>query len=406
MATSGKYRHGLVEKLGFVEPRSGDGCLWIHGVSVGEVLSARAIIPGLEREFPGREVVISTTTDAAQGIAAKTYEGRRVFYWPLDFSRAVARAFRRVKPALVVLMELEVWPNFMRRAHREGVPVVVANGRITERSVRRFGLAPGLAARLLNGVDLYLVQAPVYRERLLSLGVEPSRVEVTGNVKFDTLATDLDPAGAARMRREMGVADEEAFIIGGSTHPGEETALLDAYASLKGRGARVRLAIVPRHKERFEEAAGLIRARGYTLLRRSTLAEGAAPEGEVILGDRMGELAALYEAADVAFVGGTLAPIGGHNVAEPAAKGKPVVFGPSLANVPDAAPLLLDAGAATRVESAAALADAFALYLDAGAGARAGSAGRNAVAASKGAAERTVRRIRQVFDESIMGSLR
>ncbi len=283
-------------------------------------------------------------------MAEKAYAGKSVFYFPLDFSRAVARTFRRIRPSMVVLMELEVWPNFMRRARREGVPVVVANGRITERSFARFRMFGPLAGGLLGKVDLFLVQTDEYRERLLALGLDASRVAVTGNIKFDTLSTALDPARAAGMRREMGVSEEQALVIGGSTHRSEEKALLDAYRELKAGDARVRLLVVPRHRERFDEVAGLLEAEGAKVFRRSSLSSGARPAGdEVLLGDTLGELERLYEAADVAFVGGTLIDHGGQNMAEPAAKGRPVVFGPSVFNFPEASKALLDAGAARMI---------------------------------------------------------
>jgi 3-deoxy-D-manno-octulosonic-acid transferase len=401
MLTTGKYREGLVEKLGFVEERKGDGCVWVHGVSVGEVLSARTIVPALEKALSGTEVVISTTTNTAQAVAKRTYPGRKVFYYPLDFSAAVARAFRRIKPRVVVLIELEAWPNFLARAKQSGVPVVVANGRITRRSFDRLKRLGSFAREFLNGVDLYLVQADEYAERLGALGVAAGKIEVTGNVKFDTLSTDIDAKRALKLREEMGVRRDEVLVIGGSTHEGEEEALLDAYARLHQTGSRVRLLIVPRHDTRFEEAARVIESRGYRLFRRSGAAKGARPAGdEVLLGDTMGELEGLYEAADVAFVGGSLIPHGGQNMMEPAAKGKPVVFGPSVENFPDASKLLVSAGAATQIGEKDELAAALAAYIGTPAGEAAGHAGRQAVMRAKGATARTVSRIAEIVAKS------
>ncbi len=391
MATTGKYRSGLCQRLGLLPKRPGGRCIWVHGVSVGEVLAARGIVAGLESAFPGDEIAVSTTTNTGFEVARKNFPDKYVFYFPLDFSWAVSRAFGVVKPKAVILMEMEVWPNFLSRARRVGVPVVVANGRITERAYRNYRRVRPLAQSILGGVTLYLVQTQVYAERLVTLGVPGERVKVTGSVKFDTLSTESDAERRRRLREEMGVADGEVLLIGGSTHSGEEEALLEAYRALKGDNRRIRLLVVPRHKTRFEQVRDGIRAMGFEVFARSSIAGGARPKGdEVLLGDTMGELEALYEAADVAFVGGSLIPHGGQNILEPAAKGRPVVFGPSMENFPDAMKLLLDAGAASQVAGPAELSAAIAGYLDPAEAQRAGEAGRRAIEAAKGATARTV----------------
>ena len=403
MATTGKYREGLAARLGFVQAREGGECIWVHGVSVGEVLAARSIVGGLEREFPGVDIAVSTTTGTGHSIAKRTYAGKHVFYYPIDFSRAVARTFRRIRPRAVVLMEMEIWPNFVAHAKTRGVPVVVVNGRITERSFRRFKRLGGIARDFLGKVEAFFVQTDVYAERLVALGVAAQRVSVTGNVKFDTLSTEVDANRAARIREEMGVGRDEILIIGGSTHRGEEEALLDAYARMRQAERRMRLLVVPRHDTRFDEAAAAIEARGYKVFRRSRVAKGQRPEGErpdkaeILLGDTMGELERLYEAADVAFVGGSLIPHGGQNVMEPAAKGKPVVFGPSMDNFPDAASVLLASGAARQIRDKDELADALAAYAGTNAGSAAGRAGRDAVIRSKGATAKTVAKIAEIL---------
>ena len=401
MATTGKYREGLRQRLGFVPGREGRECIWVHGVSVGEVLAARTIVAGLERAFPDIDIVVSTTTKTGQEVARRTYPGRKVFYFPLDFSGAVARTFRRIRPRIVVLMEMETWPNFLACAGRLSVPVVVANGRITERSFRRHMRLGRLSREFLRGVKLFLVQTKSYADRLAALGVARGEIRVTGNVKFDTLSTDLDAGRAARLREEMGVGRDEVLIIGGSTHGGEEEALLDAYARLREAAKGMRLLLVPRHDTRFNEVAQLIASRGYRVLRRSRAGKDEPPSGdEVLLGDTMGELEGLYEAADVAFVGGSLIPHGGQNIAEPAAKGKPVIFGPSVENFPDASKLLLDAGAAVQIRGRDELAGAIAAYAGTDAGAAAGRAGKNAVALAKGATARTVGEIACLLGET------
>ncbi len=401
MLATGKYREGLGQRLGFVEAARRDGCIWLHGVSVGEVLAARTIVADLQKAFPDRDIVISTTPSTGQAIAKRTYRDRKVFYFPLDFSRAVARTFRRIKPGIVVLMEMEIWPNFLARAVALGVPVVVANGRITEKGAKGYRRLGSLAKGFLSGVDVYLMQTGRYAERLESLGVPPEKIRVAGNVKFDTLSTDVDAKRALLIREQMGVKRDEKLVIGGSTHAGEEDALLDAYARLRQSDGKVRLLIVPRHDTRFNEVAGLIESRGYKVRRRSLAGRREEPTGaEVILGDTMGELEWLYEAADAAFVGGSLIPHGGQNMMEPAAKGKPVVFGPHVDNFPDASEMLLAAGAATQIADGSRLADALAACIATPQGAAAGRAGREAVAKAKGATAKTVDYIAEILGRS------
>lgn len=399
MATTGKYRRGLVQRLGFITPRVGSECIWLHGVSVGEILATRSIVSALDEALPGEETVLSATTNTGYDVAVRNYPDRQIFYYPLDFSWAVAAAFRKVRPRLVVLMEMEVWPNFIRRAHELSVPVIVANARITEHSFRNYRRFGALARSLMRGVDMYLVQNDVYAERLLRLGVPAERVRITGSLKFDTVSTDLDPSRREALRREMGIRNGQVLLIGGSTHPGEEEALLDAYRKLKVGIATLRLLVVPRHPARFDEVARLVTANGFEVFRRSSLGKGGTPGGgEVILGDTMGELEALYEAADIAFVGGSLIPHGGQNMLEPAAKGRPVVFGPSVYNMPQASKLLLDAGAALMVDGPGELAVALERFISSDEGPRAGAAGRKAVIASQGATVRTVEAIREILE--------
>lgn len=402
MATTGKYRAGLLQRLGLIESRAGGACFWVHGVSVGELLAARSIVDALESTFPGDETVISTTTNTGFEVARKSYEGRFTFYFPLDFSWAVRSAFRKVRPRAVVLMEMEVWPNFLQIARSKGVPVIVANGRITEkafRNHRRFGV---LTRSMLSMVDMYLVQNDTYASRLLELGVPPERVRVTGSVKFDTLSSDLDPARRRRMREEMGVRDADTLIIGGSTHEGEEAALLEAWRELAESNPGIRLLLVPRHRTRFAAVRAGVRAKGFDVFARSELAAGGRPRGgEVLLGDTMGELEDLYETAEVAFVGGSLIPHGGQNILEPAARGVPVIFGPSMENFPDAAEMLLCDGAAVRVSDGGELVGAIRGYLDKDRARRASEAARKAVLRMQGASAATVEAIKEVLENSV-----
>ncbi len=400
MATTDKYRAGLLERLGLLEGRRKDRCLWVHGVSVGEILAAKGIVSALDAAYPNVETVLSTTTNTAQEVARAHYPGRFIFYFPLDFSWAVASAFRKVRPLAVMLMEMEVWPNFLHRARSEGVAVIVANGRITDRAFQRYRRLGSLARRMLSKVDMYLVQNETYAERLRLLGVPANRVRVTGSVKFDTLPIGSAPALRRRLRKEMGVADDEILIIGGSTHEGEEKALLDAWRQMGRSGRRVRLLIAPRHKGRFRAVAALIEAEGAPVLARSAMAQPAPAGGaQVLLADTLGELADLYEAADVAFVGGSLIPHGGQNILEPAARGLPVVFGPSMENFPEARDMLVGASAATCISTESELADALSAYMDTDAARRAGQAARAALEKARGASAATVEAVREILKQ-------
>lgn len=404
MATTGKYRAGLLQRLGLIESRDGGGCFWVHGVSVGELLAARSIVDALESAFPGEETVISTTTNTGFEVAHRSYGDRFIFYFPLDFSWAVRSAFRKVRPRAVVLMEMEVWPNFLAIARSEGVPVVVANGRITEKAFRNYRRFGTLVRSMLSMVDMYLVQNETYARRLRELGVAPERVRVTGSVKFDTLSTDLDPARRRRLREEMGVSDADTLIIGGSTHEGEEAALLEAWRELAESNPRIRLLIVPRHRTRFAAVRSAVEAKGFDVFRRSELAGGGRPMGsEVLLGDTMGELEDLYEAADVAFVGGSLIPHGGQNILEPAARGVPVIFGPSMENFSEAGEMLVREGAAVRISGAGELVGALGGYLDKDRARRASEAARKAVLSAQGASAATVEAIKEVLENSVQG---
>ena len=390
--TTGKYRAGLIQRLGFVPPRRGPRpCLWVHGVSVGEVAAARTLVAAFGERFPDWEVVVSTTTATGQQTARRVYPDRMVFYYPLDLSFAVRRTFGRVRPHLICLMELEIWPNFLREAARRGVPVALINGVLSRRSYslhRRFW-------RFLRGtyrrIALFAVQTEGYAERLRDLGVPEDKIAVTGSMKYDTI--DTSPAGpSARLARELGLRPDEVVLVAGSTHPGEEAVLLDAYQRLRPEVPGLRLMLVPRHPERFDEVAGLVAGRGFALVRRSGArgpAGGAEPA--VILIDTLGELVTMYEFADLVFVGGTLVPVGGHNVLEPAGRGRMPVVGPYTEKTAEAVELLLARGAAVQVGGAGELIDALREWLsDPQRLKRAGERARQVVKENQGATPRTL----------------
>ena len=413
----GKYGPAVAEKTGGVPDRFrtavtrliGDGdpyyeppCLWLHAVSVGEVQAARGLVDKFMADNPLWELRVTTTTATGRKVASDLYGEERVCYYPLDFSWMVRKAFERIRPKLIVLMELEIWPNFLREARRSRTPVAVANARITERSARRLALVPSLAREMAGAVEEWYAQTETYAERLRALGAPPERVAVLGSVKYDAVPGMIDAQAGKRYRRLFGCPAKggRPLVVAGSTHPGEDQAVLDAWSALPRDGERPRLVLVPRHPERLDKVEALARRHGRTA-RRSALAEpdpdGTAPmpvEADVILGDTMGELAKIYGAADLVFVGGTLAKRGGQNIIEPCGLGKPTVVGPNLWNFSEPAELLAGGQCLFVVKDAAGLAAAFRDLLgDPDRAARAGRRARELLLRERGAAGRIAGRL-------------
>jgi len=317
-------------------------CGWIHAVSVGEAIAAAPLVEGLRRRWPALPLVVSTVTETGARVVRQRFTGLASHrYLPLDFPGASRRVIASIRPAFFVGMETELWPNLLRTLAARGVPAMVANGRLSDRSFRRYRLVRGAMRRVLADVSVFGMQSDEDARRVIALGATPERVVVTGNVKHEALP---DPAGAADLwRRLAGLAPRQMVWIAGSTHRGEEGAVLDAHVAARATRPDLALIIAPRHPERVGEVISLVTSRGFTAVRRSEL-PGAVPDRAttVIVLDTVGELAQLYSIADVVFVGGSLAPFGGHNMLEPAARAKPVLFGPHTTNFRDAATLLLD----------------------------------------------------------------
>ena len=317
-------------------------CGWIHAVSVGEAIAAAPLVEGLRRRWPALPLVVSTVTETGARVVRQRFAGLASHrYLPLDFPGASRRVIASIRPAFFVGMETELWPNLLRTLAARGVPAMVANGRLSDRSFRRYRLVRGAMRRVLADVRVFGMQSDEDARRVIALGATPERVVVTGNVKHEA---PPDPAGAADLwRRLAGLAPQQMVWIAGSTHRGEEGAVLDAHVAARATRPDLALIIAPRHPERVGEVISLVTARGFTAVRRSEL-PGAVPDRAttVIVLDTVGELAQLYSIADVVFVGGSLAPFGGHNMLEPAARAKPVLFGPHTTNFRDAATLLLD----------------------------------------------------------------
>ena len=348
----GKYREGYAAKfLGRVPRRSGEKtCLWLHAVSVGEVNLLAPLLQKIERQRPEWQCVLSTTTTAGMRVAQKKYAGLAVFYCPLDFSWAVRTAMRRIRPDLLVLAELELWPNLVRAARDHGARVAVVNGRLGERSFGGYRRIRWLVKRLLGEIDLLAVQDEAYADRFLRLGARPESVRVTGSLKYDGAETDrLNPA-TVHLAELAGLDNDDAVLLAGSTQEPEEAYCLETYRQLRGRWPRLRLVIVPRHPERFAAVARLLDESRLRWQRRSRLeAEGPDRSARVLLVDALGELSAWWGTARIAFVGGSLGTRGGQNMIEPAAYGAAVSFGPNTWNFRDVVDRLLERRAAVVV---------------------------------------------------------
>ena len=380
------YWEALPERLGF-GPAVVAGGLWVHAVSVGEVQAAASLVRALRRRYPELPLLLTTSTPTGRGRARSLFgDDVALRYLPYDLPGPVRRFLDRTRPRLGVVLETELWPNLYRQCGRRGLPLVLASARLSARSVRRYRLLGGLLrATLAHGV-VVAAQSEADAGRFVELGADPAQCRVVGNLKFDfELPADAEAGGRA-LRAMLGAA--RPVWVAGSTHDGEEELVLDAHAQLRGAQPDALLVLAPRHPPRFAAVAALLRRRGVAFVTRSS---GATPTAatEVLLLDTLGELVLFYAAADVAFVGGSLVPVGGHNLLEPAALGKPVVTGRYTANAAPVARLLVEAGAAEVVDDGAALGASVARLLsDPAARRAAGDRGHAAVSANRGALAR------------------
>ncbi len=364
-------------------------CGWLHAVSVGEAIAAAPLVDGLRRLYPDLPLVVTTVTDTGARVVRERYAGLATHrFLPLDLPWTARRFVDSLKPAFLVCMETELWPNLLRALAARGVPVMIANGRISDRSYRRYRLVSRFMRGVLGGVRVFAMQSDEDARRIIALGARPERVVVTGNIKTEPLP---DATGAVDLwRRLLGFDVGRRVWIAGSTHQGEEEAVLDAHARAVAECPDLALVLAPRHPERAGEILGLVAARGWPAVRRSELPRQRERNAVIVL-DTVGELAALYAVADVVFVGGSLLPLGGHNMLEPALRRKPVLFGPHTTNFREAAALLEAAGGALVVRDAAELGrELVRLFADRDLRTTLGEAGYEAVASRHGAVRETL----------------
>lgn len=357
------YWNRWPERFGFIPPADGQRIIWVHAVSVGEVRSAAALIVALDERYPEHRIHVTTMTPTGSEQVRELF-GERVShsYVPYDLPDAVHRFLDRIRPELAVIAETEFWPNIFAACRRRGIPLFLVNVRVSQASLRGYLRAPKTIRAMLGNADLICPQTRVDAERLRRLGAPEERIEVTGNLKFDVELPQSLLQEAAAVRQLFG--RHRPVWIAASTHAGEESQVLEAFARLRENHPDLLLVIVPRHPERFESVARLCERRGYEIALRSFTHRELEPDIDIVVGDTMGELQRLYAASDVAFVGGSLVRHGGQNILEACAVRVPVIFGPHMFHFEEIASLALERGAARQVADASELAEAVALWLD------------------------------------------
>ena len=387
------------ERFGFFPEPSLSNPIWLHAVSVGEILAAAPLVRALLDRYPERSLVVTTTTPTGSERVRALF-GERVFhvYVPYDLPGAVRRFLNHVRPEISVVMETELWPNLFRTCSRRGIPLIVANARLSDKSLRGFQHVRTLLRQMLRRIDLIAARGPKDAERFMALGAAADRTRVVGNIKFDTELPTVVQGEARKLRQQWG--QTRPVWVAGSTHEDEEAQALECHAAIRQRHPGALLILVPRHPERFDRVARLCEARDFDTVRRSS-GRDCSSETSVLLGDTMGELLLFYAASDVAFVGGSLVPVGGHNMLEPVSLGVPVVVGPHLHNFEELSEALFEVDGARRVRDRQGLESAVSeLLSDVGVREAMAENGSRLIEANRGASQRLL----DIIDEMLGAS--
>ncbi|HEY5973110.1 MAG TPA: 3-deoxy-D-manno-octulosonic acid transferase [Geobacteraceae bacterium] len=395
----------LAERFGFVatailDRAEGRGAIWVHAVSVGETVAAKPLLKALKERYPGRPLVLSNMTETGRSVAMQLPYVDLCLRFPFDYRFAMSRLLAAVRPAVIVIVETEIWPNFLDVAHELAIPTVLVNGRISDRSFGRYRRLRAFFGPLLARFSRICMQSDEDERRVLAIGAPAAVVCTTGNLKFDLPSQVMAAQQRAATREQYHLANDSLVLVAGSTHAGEDAPVLVAYRQALAAGLPVVLVLVPRHPERAGEVAELVRREDLAVTRRSALADhvGDITVGQVLLVDTVGELLRLYGIADLVFVGGSLVPVGGHNLLEPAAAGVPVLFGPQMSNFREVAALVLAYGAGEQVADGASLAAATVRLLADGARRRQlGGGGRLLMAENGGATARNLAVIGEIL---------
>jgi 3-deoxy-D-manno-octulosonic-acid transferase len=355
MIITGQIRGRFKEMCGILpkavlEKIKGKKCIWAHAASVGEIVATSSIIKETAKVMPDQTFLVSVVTPTGYQMAKRIIpEATGIIYFPLDLPWLVEKVVQHIRPSIFMMVETELWPNFLKIAKKYDVKTLMVNGRISDKSAKRYHMLMGILKDMLNNVDLFCMQSEQDAQYIISLGAEPSRVVVTGNTKYDQTYTDIKEEQRTEVRCMLGLQNAEPVIIVGSTHKGEEEMLLAAFQEVRGKYPQVAMVIAPRHVERAGEIEELYRQAGIVIRKRTeeTMNNGV----QVVILDTIGELGKIYSIADIVFVGGSLIPKGGHNILEPAAHGKPVLVGPHMFNFKDIYALLSKRGVCETVQN-------------------------------------------------------
>jgi 3-deoxy-D-manno-octulosonic-acid transferase len=387
------------------------GAIWIHAVSVGEVLAAKPLLEALKTQFPGRAIFVSTTTETGQRLARMRLQcADGIFYFPLDWVVPVRKALKSIQPALVIIMETEIWPNFLREAKRQRIPVIFANARISERSFGRFKqwkfLVGDFFVRTLQDAAQFLAQTPEDAKRLAEMGASEDRIDVTGNLKYDGAPPEVAPF-VSWLKNQIATQERWPVVVAGSVVAEEEESVLAAYDIVQRQWRHALLVLAPRKPDRFTAAAEIVSTGGWEAVRRSSLDLNStlSENADVLLLDSIGELVGVYALANAVFVGGSLVPAGGHNILEPAWFSHPPVFGASMENFQEMADQFLSARAGIQVSSGSQLGKVWVQLIEDNATRESmGRAAREISERNRGATARTLERITAILNNSHQSS--
>jgi len=351
-----KYRCGFFQKCGLMPKEmravlSDKNPIWIHAVSVGEVMATAPLIREIKKTYPDIPILLSTVTETGNFTARHNTRGAdHVIYFPFDLNFIVAKMIRTVHPVLFVTLETELWPNFSRCLRLNHIPSMVVSGRISSESFKSYRFFRFFFKKVLTNIDCFCMQTRTDAERIISIGAAPEKVTVAGNIKFDLQIPAITDDEKKDLYKNLHISNRQTIFIAGSTHRGEEEIIIRVFSQLRGKKANLVLLLAPRHPERFDETADLLKKSGLPFVRKTDLAASPAiADKSVILLDTIGELAKSYSIADIVFIGGSMVPVGGHNVLEPAVFSKPVIYGPYMDNFREMSKLLQEKKAAIQV---------------------------------------------------------
>lgn len=374
-------------------------CLWLHAASVGEIVAASPIVKELKRQFPDIPILISVVTTAGYAMAGRIIQDADgIIFFPLDLPYLSQNVVRRIRPQVFMMVETELWPNFLQAIHRLKIPVMMVNGRISDKSASRYSYLGGILQDMLNTVQLFCMQSALDAKYITDLGADPQRVVVTGNTKFDQTYAHITEQEREQLAQDLGLADCHPIIIAGSTHKGEEEHILKAFCQVRASFPQAKLILAPRDIKRADELKNMARTFNLTALQRTAITQNSQQEAAVLLLDTIGELGKVYSIGDIIFVGGSLIAQGGHNVLEPAAHGKPIIVGPHMFNFKDSYVLLRERGACVTVEEGSQLGDKLlAILHDNNLREQMGSEARKIIEENGGAARKSVEQLKRLW---------